>query len=84
MSSRPKLSHGGAHQLLGGFGAAHRSDDGGGPAAGGGDGRDGLLGRTSCVNVIDHDGGALAGQLLGVGQAEAASAAGDDCYFSGQ
>ena len=34
------------------------------------------------VDVVDDDGGALAGQFPGVGQAEAPAASGDDCYFS--
>ncbi len=34
------------------------------------------------VHVVDDDGGALAGEFPGVGQAEAAAASGDDCYFA--
>ena len=39
---------------------------------------------TAGVHVVDDDGGALPGQFPGVGQAEAAAASGDDCYFSCQ
>ena len=76
-----ELRDGCLHQLLGNLGAAHRGYDGGGPAAVGLDGPD-RFGGDSGVHIVDDDGGALAGQLPGVGQAEAPAASGDDCYFS--
>ena len=72
--------HGFLHQQLGGFGAAHRGDDGDGAAAVGLDGPD-RFGRHVGVDVVDHDGGTLAGEFPGVSQAQAPAASGDDCYF---
>ena len=34
------------------------------------------------VDVVDDDGGTLAGEFPGVGQAQAPTASGDDCYFA--
>ncbi len=80
MSSRPKASTAACTSCRAASVAAHRSDDGGGPAAVGLDGPD-RLGGDLRVNVVDDDGGALAGEFPGVGQAEAPAASGDDCYF---
>ena len=81
MSSRPNSVDGCLHQLPGDLGAAHWGDDGGGPAAVGLDGPDRFRSDAG-VHIVDDDGGALAGQFPGVGQAEAPAASGDDCYFS--
>ena len=76
-----ELGDGCLHELLGDVGAAHRGDDGGCAAAVGLNRPDSVGGDLG-VHIVDDDGGALAGQFPGVGQAEAPSASGDDCYFS--
>ena len=83
MSSRPKCVDRRADERLGGLGRADGRDHRDGAAAAPRSPRP-RLGRGSRVHVVDHDGGALPRQLLGVGEAEAAPGPGDDGDFAVQ
>ena len=76
-----ELRDGCLHQLFGNLGASDRSDDGGGLPAVGLDGPDCFRSHLG-VDVVDDDGGTLAGEFPGVGEAQAPTASGDDCYFA--
>jgi len=77
------LGDGAVDEGLGGLAAADGDDLGDGGAARGGDCVDGG-GRDVGVDVVDHDRGAAAGQLAGVGEAEAPARSGDDGDLAGQ
>ncbi|CAB4924196.1 unannotated protein [freshwater metagenome] len=78
-----ELGDGAVDQRLGGLAGPDGHDLGDGAAPVGGDRVDGGL-RDLGVHVVDHDGGAAAGQLLGVGEAEAPAGSGDDGDLAGQ
>jgi hypothetical protein len=79
----PELVHRCGHELGSGLRGAHRCDDGDGPAPGRLNGCHGIGGGLG-VDVVDDDGRALPGELLCVGEAEAASGSGDDGDFAVQ
>jgi hypothetical protein len=78
-----ELLDGTVHQPLGGLGRADRDDLGDGGAAGRGDGLHGLLGH-GLVDVVDDHGGAVGGEGVRIGEAEAPAAAGDDGDLAGE
>jgi hypothetical protein len=75
--------YGTCNEGLGGLGGAHRNHHGGGPAAVGLNLCNGLGGSLR-VDVIDDDGGTLAGEFPRVGKAKTLAAPSDDCYFAVQ